>query len=623
MISKGSPLITIITVAYHDAWAVVKTARSVFSQSFKEFEYIIVDGESRDGTAELALFWKTAGLLDKAIVEPDNGVYDAMNKGIKAAAGDYVCFMNAEDIFSDTTVLERVATFLKNHDVDGCLGWGSLNGQVWASWAESEAFKIASLGFCHQALYVRRSKLLTCLFDDRKHKTDSDTLQLGRLYAAGSKIPILPEVLAVRGGEPGISANLERTKFSIIDTITSEYKDFSTVDADRIVNFRRSCDNAEHIFSLMNRVDGVAKAHLARLVLDTLFLQQSRNLRENELSRLRDTSLEALKAEGGAVAENDYQRLIAAQSIKTTVLKIARNQREILDEEIKKFSREEDARIEKLEKSGLLASQKIHDDVVVALTSFPARIKTVHFVIRSLLMQTHRPKEIHLFLGRDEFPKHHNVPSDLKAYEGKGLVIHFAKKTCHQYDKFLHGAHLNNEHDYIIVDDDVIYPPNALEAILQGRDNFPGHVIGNRCHLMPPLTEDRIAPYSEWKREVALGRPSFRLVPTGAGGVLYPKGFMAAPFVCNTKEILATAPYADDLWLKACAITQGISTYATPLSSGAKWYHRYTPTMRAGTLMDVNVGLGLNDLQMARCTAWLDKKRPGWRQDPQDMVEVS
>jgi hypothetical protein len=45
--------------------------------------------------------------------------------------------------------------------------------------------------------------------------------------------------------------------------------------------------------------------------------------------------------------------------------------------------------------------------------------------------------------------------------------------------------------------------------------------------------------------------------------------------------------------------------------------------MRAGTLMDVNVGLGLNDLQMERCCAWLDKKRPGWRQDLQDMVEVS
>jgi glycosyltransferase involved in cell wall biosynthesis len=623
MTSRSSPLITIITVSYHDAWAVVKTARSVFSQSFKEFEYIIVDGESLDGTAEFGSFLEIAGLLGKSIIEPDKGVYDAMNKGIKVASGEYVCFMNAGDIFADNNVLERIAIFLKNHVVDGCLGWGSLNGQVWGSWSESEAFKIASLGFCHQALYVRRARLLTCLFDDRKHKTDSDSLQLGRLYAAGAKIPVLPEVLAVRGGEPGISANLDLTKFSIIDTIISEYKEFNTVDAEKIVSFRRNCANVEYILSLMSRVGGFAKCHLAQLVLDTLFLQQSRNLYDNKIARLRDASLEALMVEGAAVAENHYHRLIAAQSIKAALLKIGRNQCEIIDAEIKKFSREEDIRIEKLEKSGFFASQKIHDDVVVALTSFPARIKTTHFVIRSLLMQTHRPKEIHLFLGLDEFPKQHNLPSALKAFEGKGLIIHFVKKTCHQYDKFLHGVHLNIENDYIIVDDDVIYPPNAFEALLLGRDNFPGNVIGNRCHLMPPLTEECVAPYCEWKREVAFSRPSFQLLPTGAGGVLYPKGFLAAPFVCNTKEILATAPYADDLWLKACAIAQGISTYATPLSSGSQWYHRYTPTMRVGTLMDVNVGLGLNDLQMERCCAWLDKKRPGWRQDILETVEVS
>jgi glycosyltransferase involved in cell wall biosynthesis len=616
------PFITIVTVAYNDVWAIVKTARSAFSQSFKEFEYIIVDGESDDGVAELATFWKTEGLLDNIIIEPDNCVYDAMNKGIRAATGEFVCFMNAGDIFFDTTILERVAIFLKSHEVDGCLGWGSLNGQIWASWSESEAFKMASLGFCHQALYVRRTKLLKCLFDDRKHKTDSDTLQLGSLYASGANIPILPDVLAIRGGEPGISADFNRTKLSIVETITSEYKFFNSRDAEIILNFRRSCDDADGIINIINRANGIAKEHLARLILDTLFLRQSRKLQENKIIILRDISLEALKVVGEAVAENNYRRLIKAQSKKAVLLKNVRKNLEILNLEINKFSREEDVRIEKLENTAFFKAQKIYDDVIVALTSFPARIQTVHFVIRSLLMQTHRPKEIHLFLGRDEFPNDYNIPSALKAYEGKGLIINFVNKTCHQYDKFLHGAHLNKDHDYIIVDDDVIYPPNALAAILQGRASFPGHIIGNRCHLMPPLCGGKIAPYNEWTREATLGCASFRLVPTGAGGVLYPKGFMSPTFVCNVSDILATAPYADDLWLKACAIAQGISTYATPLSNGSQWYHRYTPTMRAGTLMDVNVGLGLNDFQMELCCSWLDKKRPGWRQYILETVEV-
>lgn len=617
--SNVPPLITVVTVTFRDAWSVVKTARSVFSQTFKDFEYLVVDGGSGDGTAELTEFLKVNGLLDKAIIEPDKGVYDGMNKGILAATGEYVCFMNAGDVFTDATTLERVAMFLKSHDVDGCLGWGELNGLIWASWSESEAFKIASLGFCHQALYVRRALLAACPFDDRESKTDSDTLQLGRLYASGARIPIIPEVLAVRGGEPGISANLDRSKRSIVDTIATEYKQLSISDAEQLVDFRRACAHADHVLNLLTRVNGVTKSHLAKLVLDTLFLQQSRKLKSDEFNRLRDTSLDIVRA----ADENEYDRLLECQSRKVVTLTALQNKRMSLNTEIDKFRREEDTRFSKLESEGLSKLQTVDDNVIVALTSFPARISTVHFVVRSLLMQTRRPKEIHLFLGRDEFRSHSHLPSVLRAYEGKGLVIHFAKKTCHQYDKFLHGAHLNKDHDYVIVDDDVIYPPNALEAILQGRDSFPGHVIGNRCHLMPPPTGGSIPPYSEWKREASLDRASFRLMPTGAGGVLYPKGFLNTPFVCDVSEILATAPYADDIWLKVCAIAQGISTYATPLSSGSKWYHRYTPTMRAGTLMDVNVGLGLNDLQMARCCAWLDIKRSSWRNDLQDAMEVS
>lgn len=618
---KGAPLFSVITVAYQHAWAVTKTARSVFSQTFKNFEYIIIDSRSDDGTAELTEFLKKNGLISKAIIEPDNGVYEGMNKGIKAATGEYICYMNAGDVFANVTTLERVATFLKGHSVDGCLGWGALNNQIWASWSESEAYKMASLGFCHQSLYVRKAMLAACPFDDRKHKTDSDTLQLGRLYELGAKISIIPEVLAVRGGETGISANLSRSKFSIIDTITSEYSQLSTYDAEQIVNFRRNCARASFIVNLLKRIDGKAREHLAKLILDTLFLCQSRKLDNNNLSSLRDECLCAIQAEGKG--EKDYTRLLVCQSRKVIRLKEARAHRKAINAEIDSFRREEDSRFEKLESQGLLITQKDHQEVVVALTSFPARISTVHFVIRSLLLQSHRPKEIHLFLGQDEFHNYSHLPPALIAYDGKGLVINFVQTTCHQYDKFLHGAHMNKDHDYIIVDDDVIYPPNALEALLQGRDNFPGHVIGNRCHLIPLTSGGKIAPYNEWTREATLGRASFRLVPTGAGGVLYPKGFMNSPFVCNVAEILATAPYSDDLWLKACAIAQGISTYATPLSSGSKWYHRYTPTMRAGTLMDVNVGLGLNDLQMERCCVWLDKKRPGWRQDILETVEVS
>jgi hypothetical protein len=609
----GPPFFSVVTVAFRDAWAVVKTARSVFSQGFENFEYIVIDGHSQDGTDALIRFWQEAGLVDKALVEPDRGVYEAMNKGLSLAQGEFVCFMNAGDVFADDQVLQRVADFLSANAADGCLGWGQLNSQVWASWSESDAFKMASLGFCHQALFVRRDLLTRCPFDARPHKTDSDTLQLAKLYASGARIPIIPEVLAIRGGEPGISANLERTRASIIDTLLQEYPGLDSSDAQHIVTFRRSCGSVQEILRLLRSDGPVLSEHLARVVLDTLFLNASRTLSEQDVTALRDAAIEVLLGRLGGLAELELRRLKACQTRRRNWLQQRAEIESQLGRKVADFAAEETARIGALQPMLMQRGQVVHEDVVVALTSFPARIRSVQFVIKSVLAQTHRPAEIHLFLGKDELPGLHWLPEGLRLLQTEGLVIHFAERTCHQYDKFLHGAHLNKAHDYIIVDDDVIYPPNAIEALIAGRDRLPNHVVANRCHLIPTLSRGRIPPYSEWQRESSPGEASFRLLPTGAGGVLYPKGFFNAEFVCDVEQILATAPYADDLWLKACSLAQGIPTYATSLSSGSKWYHRYTPTMRAGTLMDINVGLGLNDLQFEQCCRRLELWGCDWR----------
>ena len=127
--------------------------------------------------------------------------------------------------------------------------------------------------------------------------------------------------------------------------------------------------------------------------------------------------------------------------------------------------------------------------------------------------------------------------------------------------------------------------------------------------------------YESWTREQHFSRPSLGLMPTGAGGVLYPAGFLTDDIVIDVNSILENAPYADDIWLKAVALLKGIPNYNTELSSGSNWYHRYTPTMRAGTLMAANVELGLNDIQISRCAAWLDEKRPAWREELVDDIK--
>ncbi len=103
--------ISVITINYNDKVGLEKTINSVVSQTSDNFEYIIIDGGSNDGSKEVIEKYKDK--IDYWISEPDKGPYNAMNKGIKAANGEFVIFMNGGDFFYDETVLETV---------DGLLG---------------------------------------------------------------------------------------------------------------------------------------------------------------------------------------------------------------------------------------------------------------------------------------------------------------------------------------------------------------------------------------------------------------------------------------------------------------------------------------------------------------------
>lgn len=621
----SAPFISVVSVAYKDAWALAKTARSVFCQSSDEFEYLIVDGGSDDGTLGLIEFWRENGLVAKGISEADSGVYDAMNKGAKLATGEFVVFMNAGDTFAHDDVLSDVAGVLKRTGVDGCLGWGELNGRIWGSWLEGPAFKLSSLGFCHQALYQRRSLLLENPFDHRPAKTDSDTLQLARNYERGATIPIVPEVWAIRGGEPGISANLERTAESITQTITSEYRELDDLTASEILKFRRRGGTAERILDLLESASQPLKGHLSAMVLDTLFQHQTREMPDSLVSRLYHAAMPAMEGTTNLNADEIVERLVFTQNRRANLMSRIRRGKETLNAEVKTFADQEERRFEKLAQTIPVSEEKLlPTDYVVALTSFPARISTVHFVIRSLVEQTAPPSSIHLFLGRDEIPNRNWLSRQLLQYEEQGLKIAFVDSTCHQYDKYLHGTDLNAERPYVIVDDDVIYRPAAMEQLIAAHQLYPNDVIGNRCHMMEMRQNGKFENYRSWRREQRTELPSMRLIPTGAGGVLYPKGFFCTNMVADHQEVLRHAPYADDIWLKFIALAEGRRTYATTASHGSDWYHRYTPTMRAGTLMSTNVERGLNDMQIARCAAWLDGVRPAWRSEfLQEIVPAS
>lgn len=97
--------LSIITICYNEP-NLAKTCESIINQSWQDFEWIVIDGGSNDKT--LAIFEKYKGRIDKFISEPDNGIYNAMNKGIKLSSGEYLNFMNAGDYYFYNDVLKDI-----------------------------------------------------------------------------------------------------------------------------------------------------------------------------------------------------------------------------------------------------------------------------------------------------------------------------------------------------------------------------------------------------------------------------------------------------------------------------------------------------------------------------------
>lgn len=107
--------LSIITIAFNCAFDLEATVKSVLNQTFRDFEYIVIDGGSKDGSLEVIKKYESA--ISKWVSEPDNGIYDAMNKGLKMATGEYVLFMNAGDTFYASDSLSKVS-FSQNPDAD-------------------------------------------------------------------------------------------------------------------------------------------------------------------------------------------------------------------------------------------------------------------------------------------------------------------------------------------------------------------------------------------------------------------------------------------------------------------------------------------------------------------------
>ena len=187
--------LAIITVTYNAIESIERTMHSVLGQEYKDYEYVIVDGGSNDGTVEIIKKYegrfRTKGILFRYISENDDGIYDAMNKGIGMVSknSEWITFLNADDHYCDKYVLRDV--FERNDlcNADGIYGDTIIkreNGQKYRKKASSIEMINYKVPFVHQALFVRKKWIDKYHFSNQ-WKLAADYEQWVRIYLAGGR----------------------------------------------------------------------------------------------------------------------------------------------------------------------------------------------------------------------------------------------------------------------------------------------------------------------------------------------------------------------------------------------------------------------------------------------------
>lgn len=177
--------VTVITVARNAYEGLRLTMESVAALSYPDVEYIVVDGASTDGT--VAMLEQSKGV--KWISEPDKGIYDAMNKGVGMATGEWIIFMNAGDKFASADVLERVFAHAGTDEADVIYGDVVKHGRVCE--AVDTPVDGHRMFFCHQSCIARRKRLIDTPFDI-SHRMSADFKWVKTMIKQGRRLLHVP-----------------------------------------------------------------------------------------------------------------------------------------------------------------------------------------------------------------------------------------------------------------------------------------------------------------------------------------------------------------------------------------------------------------------------------------------
>lgn len=219
-------MISIITATFNSAKTLKDTIQSVLRQTNKDFEYLIIDGGSTDETIDMVKSYESefSGRL-KWVSEKDQGIYDAMNKGIKMASGDVVGILNSDDYFTSDDILQTVDNAFKSHEIDAIYGDIHFirdgNPQKCVRYYSSRMFRPFWLRFgfmpAHPSFYCKREVFEKAGLYSLDYKIGADYEMMVRLFKRHKikSLYVNKDFVTMRTG--GASNNNVRSRLTLIE----------------------------------------------------------------------------------------------------------------------------------------------------------------------------------------------------------------------------------------------------------------------------------------------------------------------------------------------------------------------------------------------------------------------
>ncbi len=495
--------LSIITINYNNSTGLERTIKSVINQNSNDFEYIVIDGASTDNSKEVIhkyenqiSYWKS---------EEDTGIYNAMNKGILKASGNYCLFLNSGDKLNHDDVIEEI--FLNNPTADIVSGNTLFEKshlheeQIISPPIQIKASDLV-LGFLpHQSTLIKRNLFIEISFYNENYKISSDWSFFIQSILVYNKSYQKVNVLVSCCESTGISridANLDIMKKERISTIKLFLPQFvdDYLDYEKKIKILRSSHYQQYI-----------------ALKDSLVLRLINAIRRRYLKY-------------GLYKIKNYLKK------RITFLKYY-----ISDYKKKKSI---DKLIQALPKNILTQSTS---DLVISLTSYNQRLhNSAPYAIYSIFKQSLLPKKIILFVDEKKW-NNNNLPKKIKRLQQSGLEVKFCE-DIYSFTKLIPALKLYSQDKIVTVDDDIYYHENILKQL----DN--NYVNSNTiiCHMAvaPEKSLGKYKPYSEWKNAHNTSKFS-QISPLGIGGVLYPPKVFD-DIIFDQSTFLKHCNSADDLW---------------------------------------------------------------------------